>query len=46
MTLDQMLGESDAADAIREFGRRAARVDAPVLLTGESGTGKDRKSVV
>lgn len=39
-TFDQLIGESEAADAIREFGRRAARVDAPVLLTGESGTGK------
>ncbi|HEX7119536.1 MAG TPA: sigma-54 dependent transcriptional regulator [Longimicrobiales bacterium] len=35
-----ILGTSDAAEAIRSFGRRAARVDAPVLLTGESGTGK------
>lgn len=39
-TLDQILGDSAAAEAIRDFGRRAARVDAPVLLTGESGTGK------
>lgn len=35
-----ILGRSDAAEAIRAFGRRAALVDAPVLLTGESGTGK------
>ncbi|HEX7120205.1 MAG TPA: sigma-54 dependent transcriptional regulator [Longimicrobiales bacterium] len=35
-----ILGASDAAEAIRAFGRRAAQVDAPVLLTGESGTGK------
>src|SRR5690606_7480901 len=28
------------AASIRGFGRRAAGVDAPVLLTGESGTGK------
>lgn len=35
-----ILGASEAADAIRAFGRRAAQVDAPVLLTGESGTGK------
>ncbi len=35
-----ILGTSKAADAIRAFGRRAARVDATVLLTGESGTGK------
>lgn len=37
---DSILGQSDAAEEIREFGRRAAGVDAPVLLTGESGTGK------
>jgi DNA-binding NtrC family response regulator len=35
-----ILGTSRSADAIRAFGRRAARVDATVLLTGESGTGK------
>jgi transcriptional regulator with PAS, ATPase and Fis domain len=35
-----ILGESDAAEEVRAFGRLAARVDAPVLLTGESGTGK------
>ncbi len=38
--VDLIVGRSGAAEAIREFGRRAARVDAPVLLTGESGTGK------
>jgi len=38
--LDRILGPSDAAAALREFGRRAAAVDAPVLLTGETGTGK------
>ena len=35
-----ILGASQAAASIRAFGRRAAAVDAPVLLTGESGTGK------
>lgn len=35
-----IVGTSDAAEAMRSFGRRAARVDAPVLLLGESGTGK------
>lgn len=35
-----LLGRSAAAQAIRTFGRRAAAVDAPVLLLGESGTGK------
>jgi DNA-binding NtrC family response regulator len=37
---DVILGESPAAEAIRAFGRRAAEVDAPVLITGETGTGK------
>jgi two-component system response regulator HydG len=37
---DTILGQSDAAIAMREFGRRVATVDATVLLTGESGTGK------
>jgi DNA-binding NtrC family response regulator len=37
---ESILGESAAAERIREFGRRAADVDATVLLTGESGTGK------
>lgn len=36
----RILGSGAGANAIREFGRRAAAVDAPVLLTGESGTGK------
>ena len=38
--MDRILGESQAAETIRAFGRRAAGVDAPVLLLGESGTGK------
>ena len=37
---DRILGASAEAEAVREFGRRAAAVAAPVLLTGESGTGK------
>jgi two-component system response regulator AtoC len=36
----RILGTSEGAEAVRAFGRRAAAVDAPVLLTGESGTGK------
>ena len=36
----RIIGASRAAEAIRAFGRRAALVDAPVLLLGESGTGK------
>jgi DNA-binding NtrC family response regulator len=37
---DRIAGQSAAAEAIRRFGCRAAAVDAPVLLLGESGTGK------
>jgi two-component system, NtrC family, response regulator AtoC len=36
-----MLGESPAIQATREQLKSAAATDAPVLLTGESGTGKD-----
>lgn len=36
----RIIGRSAAAESIRAFGRRAAAVDAPVLLLGESGTGK------
>jgi transcriptional regulator with PAS, ATPase and Fis domain len=39
-SMDRILGDSPAAETIRAFGRRAATVDAPVLLLGESGTGK------
>jgi DNA-binding NtrC family response regulator len=39
-TIDAILGESAAAEAIRAFARRAATVEATVLITGESGTGK------
>jgi transcriptional regulator of aromatic amino acid metabolism len=35
-----ILGSSRAALEVREFARIAAGVDAPVLLTGETGTGK------
>ncbi len=37
---DAIIGHSPAARAMCAFGRRAAAVDAPVLLLGESGTGK------
>jgi two-component system response regulator HydG len=37
---DTILGESTAARAMRCFGRKAAAVDATVLITGETGTGK------
>ena len=35
------LGESEAAKQIRSLIRRYAASDKPVLITGESGTGKD-----
>jgi DNA-binding NtrC family response regulator len=38
--IDPILGASRAAADIREFARVAATVDVPVLITGESGTGK------
>lgn len=38
--LGPVLGTSRAARAIREFALLAAGVDAPVLITGETGTGK------
>ncbi|MEX1182829.1 MAG: sigma 54-interacting transcriptional regulator [Gemmatimonadota bacterium] len=37
---DPILGSSRAAGSIRAFARLAAGVDAPVLITGETGTGK------
>jgi DNA-binding NtrC family response regulator len=39
-TLDPIIGSSRAAAEIRDFARLAAGVDAPVLITGETGTGK------
>src|SRR5690606_35191900 len=38
--LGPVLGTSRAARAIREFAQLAAGVRAPVLITGETGTGK------
>ncbi len=35
-----LLGPSDAMRALRAFVRRAGEVDVPVLLLGETGTGK------
>ncbi len=37
---EAIIGASRSAQAMRAFGRRAAAVAAPVLLLGESGTGK------
>ena len=36
----ELLGRSAAMAELRAFAARAAEVDAPVLLTGETGTGK------
>ena len=37
----EFLGRSLAANDVREFVRRAARIDCSVLITGESGVGKE-----
>jgi len=38
--LEEFVGTSDRARSVRAAARRAARSDSPVLLQGESGTGK------
>ncbi|NQT93046.1 MAG: sigma 54-interacting transcriptional regulator, partial [Lentisphaerae bacterium] len=39
--VDQILGRSKAIRDVREAVQRFADLDAPLLLTGETGTGKD-----
>jgi DNA-binding NtrC family response regulator len=39
--MNMILGSSTAISAIRETITRFADIDAPVLITGETGTGKD-----
>lgn len=36
----EFLGRSPAMDRVRRFARRAGRTSVPVLITGETGTGK------
>jgi transcriptional regulator with PAS, ATPase and Fis domain len=40
-TFSQFVGTSPPARAVKNEARRAARLDANVLLTGETGTGKE-----
>ncbi|MBV8657065.1 MAG: sigma 54-interacting transcriptional regulator [Burkholderiales bacterium] len=40
-TFADIIGESDAAKRMKDLGRRAAGLDATVLLLGETGTGKE-----
>jgi two-component system response regulator HydG len=40
--VDELLGESVALRQLRELVARVARSDAPVLLIGETGSGKER----
>ena len=40
VSIGSLLGSSQAMDRIRGFARKAARVNAPVLILGETGTGK------
>ena len=37
----EIIGQSDAIQAIKKSARQAARTNASVLITGESGTGKE-----
>jgi two-component system response regulator HydG len=40
--VDELLGESPAVRTLRDLVARIAGADAPVLITGETGTGKER----
>ncbi len=39
--VENIVGSGPAISAVVELARKVARADAPVLITGESGTGKD-----
>ncbi len=39
--IDQIVGESEAIKDIKELIKKFAKTDASILITGESGTGKD-----
>ena len=41
VTIDDIVGQSAAMEAVRERIRQAAPTDSRVLVTGESGTGKE-----
>ena len=40
-TSNTMIGESPAAQRVKELVRKVAATDATVLITGKSGTGKE-----
>lgn len=40
VSIESLLGSSQAMAGVRDFARKAARVRAPVLILGETGTGK------
>lgn len=41
ITFDEIIGESDAINQVKEMARLVAKSDSTVLLRGESGTGKE-----
>ena len=40
-TFDDLIGDSPAMRMVKSFGARAAKSNIPVLITGESGVGKE-----
>jgi two-component system response regulator HydG len=42
MPVEELLGESPAMRTLRDLVARMSGADAPVLITGETGTGKER----